>query len=348
LPKNAADITQAMTTFFQDQDVSPEERTAALAKMITGGAPVTGAMMQSLQPEQDLGPFLDKLGIKKDDPARVLWNMGALSRNQLGADLLRSFKAEKEGKEFDESLQTLFDSGLVKLDGVEGGIGADGEIRSEVEQLNAIAAYKEKYGQKAADVLMQKAGLMGDDTQWRGVLSRIDEGVPLEDMSATERALIVDKVKTPANRAALFGQKGDAAKMFEVGQRQILAQGEGLFGIWGLAKGIEAWSTGRDPLNIVTPQAKAYLDRNFDKFGNIKFDAMVEQGQKAFRAIEDLETRINISAEDWSQVEAILRTLQAIPESQIDWSLVEREIAKTGAKMADMQRWYQEIVSGSK
>ncbi len=133
-----ADITQAITTWY-DPDVPQEEKIPALAQMITGGAPVTGAMMQSLQAEQDLDPFFEKLGIGKDDPARILWNMGALSRQQLGADLLRSLKGEQEEEQFDESLQTLFDAGLVKLDGVERGMGADGKIRSEVEQLKAIA-----------------------------------------------------------------------------------------------------------------------------------------------------------------------------------------------------------------
>ena len=339
-------ITQAITTWY-DPEVPREEKIGALAKLITGNAPVTGAMMQSLQAEQDLDPFFEKLGIGKDDPARVLWNMGALSRQQLGADLLRTFKGRQQEKDFDKSLQILFDAGLVKLDGIERSIGADGKIRTQVEQIKAIADYREIYGEKAAEVVMQQAGMMGIDTQWQGALAQIDEGVALEEMSAADRATIIEKVKTPANRAALFGQKGDAAKMFSAGIKSINEKARAYFPIFGLGEALNKWATGQ-PSPFLNATSIAFLEKNFEKTGEHKFDAVVEEGYKAFRAIEDLQTRINISAEDWTRVEAILKVLQAIPESQIDWLAVEREIANTGAKPADMQRWYQEILNASR
>ena len=344
-----ADISQAMTTFFQDQDVSPDERTAALAKMITGGAPVTGAMMQSLQAEQDLDPFFKKLGIGKDDPARVLWNMGALSRQQLGADLLRSMRAEQEEEEFDESLQTLFDAGLVKLDGIERGIGADGEIRSEVEQLKAIAAYKEKYGEKAAGFVMAQAGLLGDDKQWQGVLSQIDEGMPLEEMSAADRALIVDKVKSPANRAALFAEKGDAAKIFTTGINVINRKAQAFFPIFGLGEALNKWATGQ-PSPFLNPTSIAFLEKHFEKTGEHKYDAVVEEGYKAFQHIESLADRMNLTPSEKKDVQSLFKymTSSNFRLEDIDWDKVQATLQIRSIKPENLKSWYESLLNATK
>lgn len=154
--KGQADITQAMTTFFQDEEVSPEERTAALAQMITGGAPVTGAMMQSLQKEEDLNPIFEKFGVGKDEAARVLYNTGGMNKQQVTQYLLK--RSQKTGLK-PEQMDVLLS--MADIDGLQEVIGRDGKVYKPRDQLEAAIALRQEIGVGPAQQFLKQTRMFG-------------------------------------------------------------------------------------------------------------------------------------------------------------------------------------------
>lgn len=190
---------------------------------------------------------------------------------------------------------------------------------------------------------------MGDEDQtWKGITHKVDRGAnSREQFTADEWKIIHDEYKTKDAKNAFFNIKGNADKLYTMGQKSIHQKGAGLFmGISTMFSiSLDEWRQGK----LTDPTEVAFFDKYYDRVtGEIKPSALIREGIMVEQTMNQIEGILKLDDTAKGMVYMLLQASPADYQRMMENStLIEAQLQKDGSKVSakDLFEWVDQIRS---